>query len=45
MNINYHDLYYTVIKNKDEKDIVNDKDNENEINHNISIKPRDTILR
>ena len=56
MNINYFDLYNTVIKVRDEnKDI----DNQYEIddidyinfhdfitpNHNISIKPRDTILR
>ena len=25
MNINYYGLYYTVIKNKDEKEIVNDE--------------------
>ena len=56
MNINYYDLYYTVIKIRDEnKDIDNQYDNdENDYinfhdfitpNHNISIKPRDTILR
>ena len=56
MNINYYDLYNTVIKTRDEnKDIDNQYDNdENEYikfhdfitpNHNISIKPRDTILR
>ena len=28
MNINYYDLYYTVIKNRDDKDIIDDK-NEN----------------
>ena len=50
MNINYYDLYYTVIKTRDDKN----ENNENEfINfndfitpyHNISIKPRETILR
>ena len=25
MNINYYDLYYTVLKNRDDKEIVNDK--------------------
>ena len=25
MNINYYDLYYTVIKNRDDKEIVNDE--------------------
>ena len=25
MKIVYHDLYYTVIKNKDDKEIVNDE--------------------
>ena len=53
MNINYYDLNYTVIKNRDEKEIVDDT-NENDFinindfitpNHNISIKPRETILR
>ena len=48
-NINYYDLYYTVIKIGDEKD-----DNENDYinfhdfitpNHYIGIKPRDTILK
>ena len=56
MNINYFDLYNTVIKVRDEnKDIdnqyeIDDKDYINfhdfiTPNHNISIKPRDTILR
>ena len=56
MNIKYYDLYNTVIKTRDEnKDIDNQYDNdENDYinfhdfitpNHNISIKPRDTILR
>ena len=32
MKITYYDLYYTVIKNRDEKEIVNDEygDNEND---------------
>ena len=25
MNINYYDLYYTVVKNRDDKEIVDDK--------------------
>ena len=25
MNINYYDLFYTVIKNRDDKEIVNDE--------------------
>ena len=29
MNLNYHDLYYTVIKNRDDKEIVKNK-NEND---------------
>ena len=50
MNINYYDLYYTVIKNRDEnKDIDNnDYINFNDIitpNHYVGIKPRETILR
>ena len=55
MNINYHDLYYTVIKKRDQKKIVNDQyeDNENDYinfndiipNHYVGIKPRETILR
>ena len=53
MNINYYDLYYTVIKNRDEKEIIIGKDDENDyinLNDNIpndynGIKPRDTILR
>ena len=53
MNINYYDLYYTVIKNRNEKEI---EDNQYENyysnfedfiipNHFISIKPRETTLR
>ena len=55
MNINYHDLYYTVIKTRGEnKNIDNQYDNDendyiniNEINpnHHVGIKPRETILR
>ena len=29
-NINYYDIHYTVIKNRDEKDVVNDKYEKNE---------------
>ena len=53
MNINYYDLYYTVIKNRDEKEIVDSKYETDFIifndfitpNHNLSIKPRETILK
>ena len=55
MNIRYSDLCYTVIKNRDEKEIKNIKNENyendyiklNDIipNHIISIKPRDTILK
>ena len=56
MNINYYDLYYTVIKSRDEnKDINNQYENdENDYfnnndfitpNHSISINPRETILK
>ena len=30
MNINYYDLYYTVIKNRDDKEIVKNKNGNNE---------------
>ena len=50
MNINYYDLYNTVIKSR--KEIVDDNENDyinfNDIitpNHYIGIKPRETILR
>ena len=52
MNSNYYDLYFNGIKKRDEKVIVDDK-NENDFinindfitpNHNISIKPRETTL-
>ena len=55
MNINYFDLYYTVIKTRDgNKDIDNQYENENDYidindfitpNHYIGIKPRETILK
>ena len=53
MNINYYDLYYTVIKNRDGKEIVdnqyeNDYNNFNNFtipNHKLSIKPREIILK
>ena len=56
MNMKYYDLYYTVIKNIDDKEAVNDEYENYEIdyityedfiipNHNISIKPHETILK
>ena len=52
MNINFYDLYYTVIKTRDEnRDIVLQYENEENdyINFNdivpIGIKPRETILK
>ena len=55
MDINYYDLYYTVIRIRDEnRDIDNQyESNENDYinfndivpNHYIGIKPRETILR
>ena len=56
MNINYYDLYYTVIEVRDEnKDIDNQYENEenflfyfNDIitpNHHFGIKPREAILK
>ena len=55
MNINYYDLYYTVIKSRDEnKDIDNQYEDDyhdyidiNDFipNHYVGIKPRETILR
>ena len=53
MNINFDDLFYTIIKNRDDNEIV-DSQYENDYieyedfiipNHNKSIKPRETILR
>ena len=51
LNINYYDLYDTVIKNRDEKEIVNIENeyyNFNDFitpNHYIEIKPREKILK
>ena len=56
MNINSYDLYFTVIKNRDEfKDIDNQYENgENDYinfndfitpNHYVGVKPRETILK
>ena len=52
MNINYYDLYYTVIKTRDDKKVVNDNENDyinsNDFitpNHYIEIKPREILLR
>ena len=55
MNFNFFDLFYTVIKNRDDIEIVNNKNENNEndfvnydfiiSNHNISIKPREIILK
>ena len=54
MNTNYYDLYYTVIKNRDQKEIDNDVDHKNDYinfndfitpNHYVGIKPRETMLR
>ena len=52
MNINYYDLYYTVIRIRDENmDIDNQYEDDNNFNdfitpnHYIGIKPRETILR
>ena len=53
MDINYYDLYYTVIKNRKEKDFEdnqceNDYFNFNDFitpNHSIGIRPRETLLK
>ena len=50
MNNNYHDLFYTVIKNREDK-FENKEDDYNNFhdfitpNHFIGINPRETILR
>ena len=53
MNNNYYVLFYTVIKNRDDKDII-DENNENDyidfidfitLNHYIGIKPHGTIIK
>ena len=49
MNINYYDLYYTVIRNRDEKEIVDNKYENDFINLNDIVltnqKPRGTIKK
>ena len=56
MNKNYHDFYYTVIKNKNDKEILSDEYENKEsdyinfddfiiLNHNFGTKPQETILR
>ena len=46
MNFNYYDLYYTVIENRDEKEIVNNKNDDNDyINFNDIITPNHYIGR
>ena len=44
MNINCYDLYYTVIKNRDDKEIVDDK-NENDFINFIDLFPNHYIGR
>ena len=47
--VKYYDFYYTVIKNRDEKEVVNDEYENDYINFNVIVipnqKPRETILR
>ena len=49
MNINYYDLYYTVIRNRDDKEILDNQYENDFINFDDFIipnhKPRETILR
>ena len=49
MNINYSDLYYTVIRSRDDKEVVKDKYEINYINFDDIVipnqKPRETILK
>ena len=56
MNFKNYDLYYTVIKSRVDNEVVVDKyeDNENDfinfkdfitLDHNLSMKPRETILK
>ena len=47
VNENYHDLFFTVIKNRDHEEIVNDKyeDNENHYNKFNDIVPNPYIGR
>ena len=56
MIIKYYGLYYTVLKSREDNEVVADKHEDNEIdyinfndfitlNHNISMKTRETILK
>ena len=49
INTKYYDLYYTVIRNRDEKEIIDDQYENDYINFNdFSVpnhKPRETILK
>ena len=45
MNFNYQDLYHTVIKNRDEKEIVNDQYENDYINFDDIITPNHYIGR
>ena len=53
MNTNYYDLFYTVFKNREEKEIADNQYEDDYINfkdiithnHYIGIKPRETILK
>ena len=53
MNIKYYDMFYTVIKNTDETEIVDDKieidfislNDVNIPNHYVGIKPREIKIR
>ena len=43
MNINYYDLYYTVIKNRSEKEIACDRNENDYISFNDFITPKHYI--
>ena len=43
MNINYYDLSYTVIKNRDEKEIVDNQYENDYINFNVITTPNHYI--
>ena len=45
MNINYYDLYYTVIKNRDENEVVKDEYENDYINFNVYLTPNHYIGR
>ena len=45
MNIIYYDLFYTIIKHRDDNEIVNDKHESNYINFNDFITPHPYIGR